>query len=119
MSAKHKVFVYGTLRGSAAATHYLPGFALVAYEGKDFKFPYAVPSAEYDVYGNILEVDDATLEQLDKYENVRSGLYVRTEAEVSDIATEETELVWVYVAGPSLFNVIEDGDWLNFLNKEK
>lgn len=113
----HNVFVYGTLREGAAATHFLPGFALVAYQGHDFAFPYAVPSSEFDIYGNIMAVDDAKLEQLDVYENVRNDLFVRKEIEVVDIATNESEIAWVYIAGPALFNVVDSGDWFDFLNK--
>ena len=119
----HKVFVYGTLRNGEAATHALEGYAMVAYEGKDFKFPYAIPNGDRAVYGNIIEVDDADLEQLDKYENVRGGLYVRQRVLVEDIREEvrpwaDEEEVWAYIAGPSLFNAVESGDWLSFIDRE-
>lgn len=116
---KHKVFVYGTLRSNLGeSTHILPDHVMLAYEGRDFKFPYVVAHYDYDVFGNIIEVDDAELEQLDRYENIRIGLYARKKVEVTNSSTAESEEVWAYIAGPALFNVIESGDWLEFLNKE-
>lgn len=112
MKAKHRVFVYGTLRSGRMATHGLEGYLMLAYQGRDFKFPYIVEHPNFNVVGNVIEVDDAELEQLDRYENVRSGLYVRKEVEVVDLdAAYETEVVWAYIAGPSLFNIVESGDW--------
>lgn len=117
---KHRVFVYGTLReGFSSATHLLPGYMMLAYEGKDFKFPYIVPHRDWDVTGNVLEVSDSELEQLDKYENIRSGLYTREKVSIKDIESGGFIAAWAYIAGPVLFNVIESGDWLEFLNKEK
>lgn len=118
MKEKHKVFVYGTLRSGKAATHCLEGYLMLAYQGKDFKFPYIVEHPNFDVSGNIIEVDDAELEQLDRYENIRSGLYVRKEVEVVGMDEGyESEVVWAYIAGPSLFNVVDNGDWLEFLKE--
>lgn len=117
MGNKHTVFVYGTLRDGEEPTHFLPGYAMVAYQGRDFKFPYAVPSGEYDIVGNLVEVDDKGLEQFDVYENVRSGLFVRKEVEVVDIDTNDSTVAWVYIAGPSLFNIVESGNWLEYLDR--
>lgn len=119
MKEKHKVFVYGTLRSNLGeSTHILPEHVMLEYEGRDFKFPYVVAHPDYDVFGNIIEVDDAELEQLDRYENIRSGLYVRKEVEVINSSTAESEAVWAYIAGPSLFNIVESGDWIIHSNQE-
>lgn len=119
MTKKHKVFVYGTLRGDMPATHILPCYMMIAYQGKDFSFPYIVEHPDFDVSGNIIEVDDAQLEELDRYENTRNGLYVRKEVEVVDLdAGYEPEVVWAYIAGPSLFNIVESGDWLIHSSQE-
>ena len=118
MEKKHKIFVYGTLREEQEATHLLPYYMMLAYQGKDFSFPYIVEHPDRDVVGNVIEVDDKELDKLDIYENIRSGLYVRVEVEVLRIDNvDESDLVWVYIAGPSLFNVIENGDWLEFLKE--
>lgn len=119
MTQKYKIFIYGTLReGFTSATHTLPGYMLLAYQGRDFSFPYIVQHQDGNVVGNVLEVDDTELEQLDKYENIRSGLYTREKVKIKDNESEGFINAWAYIAGPALFNVIESGDWFEFLNKE-
>lgn len=111
----HNVFVYGTLRPTGeAATHHLSDHAMFSAG----KFPYIMPSPGNDddeVLGNIIEVTGKQLLQLDKYENVQSGLYVRKKEDVYPIGMYEDGVeVWVYVAGPALTPTpITSGDWFN------
>lgn len=113
----HKVFVYGTLRDGHEPTHQLRRQALLqAVDGRNFGFP-MIQLVEFDlpfvVVGNVLEVDSKRLAALDKYENVKSGLYKRDKLPVSRIGSEESEDMWVYVAGPALERtIITSGDWL-------
>lgn len=129
---KHKVFVYGTLRPSKEATHVLLDFDMFAYSGGKFSFPYIVEHDWEDdryemgmrfVLGNIVEVDGAELAQLDKYEGVARGLYVRSKVDVYEfkkmgkgkpVRGEKERGVWVYVAGPALISpAVPSGDWFN------
>lgn len=116
----NKVFVYGTLRKEEEPTHILPDYDMHVCRGKNFAFPYAVPGNGC-IYGELVEVDDKDLQELDRYENIRSGLYKRVELEVEPYGDlGDYELVWVYVAGPALLpEVVESGNWNDFLNKEK
>ncbi len=114
---KHKVFVYGTLRRSQKATHRLPGYMMFAVAGKHFDFPviqeYPWDDQQPQVVGNILEVDDAELEELDRYENVGSGLYKRVHALAFGISGVSDGIpVQVYVGGPALLHKpIPSGEW--------
>lgn len=114
----HKVFVYGTLRNGHEPTHFLRKNALLQLiAGQKFNFP-MVQVVNFDlpfqVVGNVMEVDDEELVGLDRYENVKSGLYKRVKLPISKIGpTDEQEEMWVYVAGPALERpVITSGDWL-------
>lgn len=121
MTELHKVFVYGTLRDGKMASHSIQGWEMHAYEGRDFKFPYIVKVDEDRsyVYGNVIEVDDERLDALDKYENVRSGLFERIKMEVNANYHSPVEECWVYVAGPALLpTVVESGDWMTYVNNE-
>lgn len=118
-SQLHKVFVYGTLRDGAEATHCLYESALLQHiAGEKFDFP-MVQVVDFDlpfqVVGNVLEVNDKELEELDKYENVESGLYKRAKLPVHKLQTAaNVENMWVYVAGPALARpVIASGDWFH------
>ena len=110
---KHKLFTYGSLRNGEPATHMLMGYALFDYG----RFPYIAPSKVRGdtVYGNLVEVDDKMLGQLDKYENIRSGLFERVEVgiySIDDNDDEEATKVFVYVAGNIIPPRVESGDWL-------
>lgn len=113
-----RVFVYGTLRDGHEATHHLNRSALLqAVGGSNFPFP-MVQLVDFDlpfvVMGNVIEVDATELERLDRYENVKSGLYRRIKLPVSRIGGQEQEEMWVYVAGPALERpIISSGDWFN------
>lgn len=120
---KHRVFVYGTLRTSKVATHTLAGFAMFAVSGKAFTFPFIQYMGdrlldELEVVGQVIEVDDAELANMDKYEGVDRQLYERVKEIVYSIEEMESrqgsegEEVWVYVAGPALvYPHVVSGDW--------
>lgn len=90
-------------------------------KGDKFSFPFiqklyslsCMPDCETAcVVGNIIEVTDKELAQLDVYESVAKGLYVREKVEVYSDNVRSIE-VWVYVGGPALaYALIESGDWL-------
>lgn len=110
---KHKIFVYGTLRPKdesynyLPATHFLSDYAMYNYLGK---FPYIEEALGNVVAGNIIEVDDKQLEQLDRYEGVPSNLYARIKVIVEPFEhTDEVE-AWVYVADEISLRV-PSGDW--------
>ena len=114
----HKVFVYGTLRDGHEPTHSLRKNALMQLvDGRKFDFPMLqVVSFDlpFQVVGNVLEVSNKQLTELDEYENVQSGLYKRVKLPVGKIGTiADSEEMWVYVAGPALERpIITSGDWL-------
>ena len=121
--SKHKVFVYGTLRDGAKATHVLKGFRMFLVQGrKGFQFPFVQQTDGvgnddepwYQVYGNIVELTDEELAQADQYENIQSGLYVRELHHVYVIGSRKGIKAWVYVGGPGLvYQPIDNGDWFN------
>lgn len=115
---KHKVFVYGTLRENREATHVLEGYTLHLVGQTNFPFPsvkeqYGDLSGE--VFGNLIEVDDKELEELDRYENVAGGLYERREVEVYPIESTATSITaFVYVGTNQIFPPeIKSGDWFD------
>lgn len=109
---KYKVFVYGTLRPEGVApTHELYDFTMYNYFNR---FPYLVFN-EYGtgVNGVITEVTDKELKEMDRYENVKSGLFTRIQVTVQDLETAEEVEAFVYVAGNIHPPVIESGDWFS------
>lgn len=113
----HKVFVYGTLRPKDSTGNYIEASHRVGdylmYNYYD-KFPYILPD-ESDmnnvVYGNLLEVDDAELSRMDRYEGVASGLYNRVKETVVSVREGSSTEAWVYVGGSIAPPVVESGDW--------
>lgn len=107
----NKVFAYGTLRTKGKkATHYLEGYAM--YNAGPF--PYIVKDSEYTVDGEIIEVTDEELAQLDRYENIKSGLYTRESVTAFDTVNANGDIeCFVYVAGNTLPRIIPNGDWFN------
>lgn len=115
MATKHKVFVYGTLRGLAKqseATHTLTNYAMYDYG----RFPYIVEDENGDdseVLGNVIEVTEKELKELDRYEGVERGLYTRNTVEVHDDSGVAVKC-FVYVATNNIHpRRIESGDWYN------
>ena len=115
-----KLFVYGTLMGKQSPTHYLSDYMMFAVPGKTFNFPVIQPipdewNASTRVVGCIVEVDDDKLAELDWYEGVALGLYMRLTENVHSMTNASLETVQVYVGGPALvYEPIPDGNW----NKE-
>jgi gamma-glutamylcyclotransferase (GGCT)/AIG2-like uncharacterized protein YtfP len=133
----HQVFVYGTLRKGdsrfgilaececIAEEAHLLGFKMLHLGG----FPGIVPSengAEDQVRGEIYEVDDALLAQLDRIEGYQkddpeSSLYLRQEVTPS-FAEGEGEFqyfpnTWTYILNEDGWShstrVIASGDWFD------
>lgn len=109
---KHKVFVYGTLRPEGVApTHELYDYTMYNYFNR---FPYLVfEEGRSLIVGVIVEVTDKELKEMDKYENVKSGLFTRIQVTVQDLTTAEDVEAFVYVAGNIHPPVIESGDWFS------
>lgn len=116
---RHKLFVYGTLRPSKEWDAVLHGYVLRDYG----KFPYITEDgyvydelccAEFTncVFGNVVEVSDEELEQLDIYEGVAKGYYSREKVIVLNKDFDKVEC-WVYVGRSIHSPVIGSGDWYN------
>lgn len=118
----HKVFVYGTLRKMAEdpTLWYVPGTALFNLGA----FPAAAESRYFRVIGQILEVDDEGLKELDRYESVDSGLYVRKEVNCMRLDDDKGLFhPFMYMAGQKIIDFvaqerskgrilrIKSGDW--------
>jgi gamma-glutamylcyclotransferase (GGCT)/AIG2-like uncharacterized protein YtfP len=110
----HKVFVYGTLRPKGKeATHRLYDFMMMDAGA----YPYIIPAAAYGdsrdhyVAGNVIEVDDAQLKDLDRYEGIDRGLYTREVLIAEDDESGEEVTVYAYVAGKEWPRPIVSGDW--------
>lgn len=120
---KVKVLVYGTLRPRnkeydyVSATHVLYGYQMFSAG----QFPYIKPVGEATnscILGNIIEADKKELAELDRYENIRSGLYVRNVATALSIADDEPVDVFVYAAGPEFDpKPIASGDWKQYVEE--
>jgi len=121
-----KVFVYGSLREGGPLHHYYfnknlfcgkartaPGYVL--FDITNGAFPAMAKSADQSqVYGEVYEVDDSLLAQLDRAEG-HPHFYCRTE-----ILLENSETVFAYLL--PLEDIIGypkvgDGDWLPFIVK--
>lgn len=113
-NTQHKVFVYGTLRQSRAATHRLEGHNLYLFKGGNFSFPSVRREDNADgVLGNLLIVSDAELAELDVYEGVDDGLYTREVVRVQEIGIDGSDIeAYVYVGTDLIFPPrIQSGDW--------
>lgn len=116
-----KVFVYGTLRGGlpedAVATHKLHGAQLWEIHSGNFAFPSVriTGNTEDVVVGNVLTVSKKELKELDRYENVASGLYSRQRVTVYGVDSYDEQVeAWVYVGSDTLFpSQIQSGDWFD------
>tara|TARA_R100000458_G_C8253397_1_gene229888 strand:+ start:904 stop:1299 length:396 start_codon:yes stop_codon:yes gene_type:complete len=112
-----RLAVYGTLRRGLPDTGRIKGFSLV-FPGTQ-AFPALIKNEKgKGAVVEMMDVTDDDLNMYDKYENISSGLYVRTTAPV-ELDNGETEKAWVYVAGPLLwqksssFTEVPDQDWLS------
>jgi gamma-glutamylcyclotransferase (GGCT)/AIG2-like uncharacterized protein YtfP len=124
---KHLVFVYGSLRrGSAGAMSIrFPDSKYVA-EGKVSGSLYdlgAYPGLLLDesgslVTGEVYEIEDELLKQLDEFE--ASSNYLRRQVEIS--LDSHSRMCWVYEPDPefySLQTLITSGDWIEYAGTKR
>jgi gamma-glutamylcyclotransferase (GGCT)/AIG2-like uncharacterized protein YtfP len=97
------LFVYGTLRRGAGASHLLAGCRLLgeaSVTGRLYdvagRYPALVLEGDGPVWGEVWAVPDRVLAALDRYEGVGEGLFARVRVEAGGSAC------WTYVAGPAL-----------------
>jgi gamma-glutamylcyclotransferase (GGCT)/AIG2-like uncharacterized protein YtfP len=119
---KHFVFVYGTLRhGSARGmSDRFPGAKFIAdaeVSGSLYdlgSYPgLLLNDSGARVVGEVYEVDDELLKELDDFES--SSQYRREELEIS--LGDHRKKCWIYEPDPefySLRTVITSGDWLEY-----
>lgn len=117
MNPLHRIFVYGTLKRGGinhhflrrarhvVATHTLLRFTMVSCG----PFPAIVADGRREVYGEVYEVDQATLRELDKLEDV-PNLYERVPITLADGSAAEA---WVMRPEDAAdFPVIPSGRWM-------
>ena len=120
--SKHLIFIYGSLRRGC------DGGMSMKFPGAKFMGDATVNGSLFDlgqypglrtnasdpvVIGEIFEVDDELLNELDVFE--KSSNYLRKQTEVS--IGEEKETCWVYEPDPeyySLTELISNGDWVEY-----
>ena len=119
---KHLVFIYGSLRrGSAQSmsvrfpTSQFVGDAKVSGSLYDLgEYPgLLVNESKSPVTGELYEVDDETLNNLDDFES--SSDYWRKQIEIS--LGGQTRMCWTYEPNPesySLDTLIASGDWIEY-----
>jgi gamma-glutamylcyclotransferase (GGCT)/AIG2-like uncharacterized protein YtfP len=119
---KHLVFVYGTLRRGGA------GAMSIRFPNSKFIADAKVTGSLYDlgaypglllnesnssVIGEVYEVDDETLNQLDAFE--ASSYYLRKQVEI--FLDTQRKACWIYEPDPefySLHRLITSGDWIEY-----
>ena len=119
---KHLVFVYGTLRrgGARAMTIRFPNSKFIA-DARVIGSLYdlgAYPGLLLNesnslVLGEVYEVDDEILNELDDFE--ASSYYLRKQVEIS-LGTHR-RMCWIYEPDPefySLRTLITSGDWIEY-----
>ncbi|MBO0960063.1 gamma-glutamylcyclotransferase [Neobacillus sp. MM2021_6] len=125
MVKPYRVFVYGTLRKNERNHHLLNGATCLARQcwtvGKlidsEYGYPYFVPSASGRVFGELYQVDELQLKDLDVLEGYhgpgQNNYYLRTMQLVYS-ATESQE-AYVYILPNEKVNrnlkQIKNGDW--------
>jgi gamma-glutamylcyclotransferase (GGCT)/AIG2-like uncharacterized protein YtfP len=116
------LFAYGTLRRGGDAARRLAGceFAGTGTVGGtlydiDGRFPALLLYGDAPVHGDIWRCPAELLLELDRYEGVADGLFIRKG--VTAEAGHETVPCWVYTAGPALSRKllpdrrIASGEW--------
>lgn len=85
----YKVFVYGTLlkgernhyllreASSLQIDFWLKGYEIRLYKGFPYDFPYAFLNPNEHILGEIYQVNEIQLRQLDQLEGIDSGYYIR------------------------------------------
>lgn len=120
--SKHFIFVYGSLRGGSARS------MSIRFPESKFIAEAKVNGCLYDlgpypglqlnnsnsmVVGEVYEVDDELLKQLDEFES--SSNYLRKQVEITIGA--QRRMCWTYEPDPefySLRTLITSGDWLKY-----
>lgn len=123
---EHRVFVYGTLRsGNARSMSFrFPNSKFVAeakvngslYDLGDFP-GLLLDESNSLVLGEVYEVNDEILHELDEFE--ASSHYLRKQAEVS-FGTHKAKC-WIYEPDPKsylLLKLIPSGDWIEYARKK-
>lgn len=120
--SKHLVFVYGSLRGGSARSMSLrfPESKFIAdakVNGSLYDLgPYpglVLKESNSVVVGEVYEVDDELLKQLDEFE--ASSNYLRKQVEIP-LGTQRT-ICWTYEPDPDFYSLnalIASGDWLEY-----
>ncbi len=116
----NRIFVYGTLKEGEWGHRNLLGakkicagvstYGVMTFSGGLGTFPYLYPEEVCRVYGEIYEINETILRNLDRYEGVGSGHYRRV---VADTGLGQA---WIYICGEDRdFKdedlVIEYGRW--------
>ena len=119
---KHLVFVYGTLRRGSA------GAMSIRFPNSQFIADARVSGKLYDlgaypglllyesdslVVGEVYEVDDEILNNLDEFE--ASSNYLRRQVEIA--LGNHTEVGWTYEPNPEFYSprtLIASGDWIEY-----
>lgn len=122
---KHLVFVYGTLRSGSA------GAMPVRFPNAKFIAAAKVSGRLYDlgaypgllldestslVSGEVYEVDDSILSELDDFEG--SSNYSRKQVEIT--LGSDRKSCWVYEPDPASYSfhtLITSGDWMEYQNE--
>ena len=122
---KHLVFVYGSLRsgGDGAMPARFPDSKFVTdarVSGTLYDLgPYPgllLDDSNSPVHGEVYEVDDELLKELDEFE--ASSNYVRKQAEI--LIGNEGRMCWTYEPNPAFYRlseIIESGDWIDYSRK--
>ena len=112
----YNIFVYGTLMRGERANSYLSAAKYVGeFRLKDYAlynlgwFPGIRPMSGSCVYGEVYEVSQKMLREMDRYEG-EGYLYHRTEVVVDNGSEEVNALAYVY-AKEIFGDVIEGGNW--------
>jgi len=120
--AKHLIFVYGSLRsgGAGAMSTRFPDSKFVAdasVSGTLYDLgPYPgllVNDSESPVFGEVYEVDDELLKELDAFEATSN--YLRKQVEVA--FGDESKMCWTYEPNPDTCHfgpVVTSGDWIEY-----
>jgi gamma-glutamylcyclotransferase (GGCT)/AIG2-like uncharacterized protein YtfP len=118
---RYPLFVYGTLRQSRRASHFLAGYQLLDLG----PFPGVVPKRGSTVMGNVVHVSEAELAACDRVEGVRRGFFNRVTVSVRNLPGfkgKDYESCFVYVAGNVLDHgrgvPVPSGDWHNHPTKQ-
>lgn len=112
-----RVFVYGTLRRGFRAHRFLKDALFVGttftdanytmYTSVHRDYPRVVTGGNRSIFGEVFEVSDTVLKELDAYEGVASGLYQRKSVK-TDLGVA---FMYVFNKPTQQFDIIEHGVW--------